>query len=144
MRYTAPSNYFNNDTTILAGTIYGEARGASDAEKEDVIRVILNRVKAKRGGTCIADVCLAPLQFSSWNYNDPNRVKILTAPQKDPKVFQKCLDLAKKAIKGLTADRVNGAINYYDKTLDNNPPYWAKAHAILTYKTDNFRYYKNC
>ena len=70
-------NISDNDLTIMAKTIWGEARGESQQGQEAVAWVIRNR--AQRGGwwgNSIREVCLKDQQFSCWNNNDQNRAKM--------------------------------------------------------------------
>lgn len=121
-----------NDLTVLAGTLYGEVRGCSDQERENVAQVILNRYHTG-WGLSIQKVCLAPWQFSCWNAKDVNREKILTAAQKDPKTWTEMLNIASSALSGTNPDRVNGADSYYAKSM-KKAPFWATAPAVKTFE----------
>ena len=116
------------EATILARTLYGEARGETVRGKEAVAAVILNRVhraKQKNGywwGNTVTAVCRKPWQFSCWNSNDPNRVKIeAVAPTN--KTFACCLRIARRAINGGLEDPTQGATHYHAKSAN---PAWAR------------------
>lgn len=119
---------------ILARTIYGEARGETVRGKEAVAAVIVNRVNRarQRGGYWWGDtlqaVCLKAWQFSCWNDNDPNRVKI-EAVGPDNRVFQSCIRIARRAANGALDDPTLGATHYHG--LNANPP-WARTKAPST------------
>jgi len=58
------------DAEMIAKTVWGEARGCSDAQKAAVVWCILNRVDSPRFGNSIESVITAPGQFfgySAWN-----------------------------------------------------------------------------
>lgn len=65
-----------HDLHILALTVWGEARGESKKGQQAVAEVILNRAKDSRWPNAVADVCRQRWQFSAWNPDDPNRVKM--------------------------------------------------------------------
>lgn len=66
------------DAAAMALTIYGEARGESDAGKIAVGSVILERVDHRDwDGKTIKEVCFKRKQFSCYNENDPNYGKLL-------------------------------------------------------------------
>lgn len=121
----------SNDLLALAGTLYGEIRGGTLAQKQNVAQVILNRHNSGRRPT-IRDVCLAPKQFSCWNGNDVNKAKILNADKLDPTNWTKCLAVAHDALVGKNVDRVDGALNYYSPSgmKDGVPPSWAKGATV--------------
>ena len=118
-------------TVLLARTLYGEARGEPVRGKEAVAAVILNRVRRSRDrggywwGDDIAQVCLKPWQFSCWNDDDPNRVKVENVGPRN-RVFQSCLRIARRAITGALDDPTHGATHYHGAAA--NPP-WARGRA---------------
>lgn len=67
----------------LARTIIGEARGQSLLDMLGVACVVRERVRRPGWwGRDWESVCKAPLQFSCWNDQDPNRAVILDAENK--------------------------------------------------------------
>ncbi len=110
----------------LARTLWGEARGEGVKGMEAVASVILNRASAGRFGDGVSGVCLAPLQFSCWNANDPNRPKLaaLTEAAGDA-AFRAALDVAGRALGGALADPTGGALHYHAASIA--PPKWARS-----------------
>lgn len=120
---------------ILARTIYGEARGEKIKGKEAVASVIMNRVKKARArggmywwGSTIKKVCLKPWQFSCWNKNDPNRLKILNVNKLDMN-FQTCLRISRRAVAGELKDQVDGSTHYHSKKVN---PLWSRGRMFTT------------
>lgn len=69
-----------SEIEILALTIYGESRGEPIQGQIAVGCVIRNRTEKRK--KTYKEICLAPLQFSCWNTNDPNRVILLEIGEK--------------------------------------------------------------
>jgi spore germination cell wall hydrolase CwlJ-like protein len=72
------------DDALAAITIWQEARGEPVAGKIAVGEVIRNRMR--RYNRTVAEVVLAPLQFSGFNTKDPNRVPSFLLDDSDPLV----------------------------------------------------------
>ena len=114
----------DSDTEILAKTIYGEARGEGLNGMEAVANVIINRAKRPRWwGKTVREVCLKPQQFSCWNADDPNRVKLDSDLSAEP-IFDVCRRIAVRALKGLLPDKTKGATHYHAVSVH---PRWAAA-----------------
>lgn len=130
-----------DDVLTLARTIFGEARGESNAGREAVAHVVINRVNSHRFKDSVSGVCLQPMQFSCFNPGDPNRPIILaeTINSVDA-VFQECVSAAKRVIAGAVADNTGGATHYYAKTIA--PPSWTVG-ATFTVEIGVHRFYKN-
>ncbi len=142
------------ETDLLVGclTIWGEARGCSQAGREAVASAILNRCLARqwygRGVAghidhSIGAVCLKAMQFSCWNAGDPN-AKLLTNMRKDYKIairskdFRSCVKALIDTLDGYTRDRTNGATHYYaPKSVPE--PNWAKGKTFVS--VDDHRFY---
>ncbi len=127
-----------DQTTYLAKTIWGEARGEGNKGMQAVGNVILNRVS--RGGwygASVKDVVLKPYQFSCWNENDINRSKIENLSFND---LQKsgAYEIAQKLINGKLGDITNGATHYHAKNI---VPYWASSMS-KTAEIGNHIFYK--
>lgn len=113
------------DIEIMARTIWGEARGESYEGKVAIGWVIRNRASKSpkyNWSSKISQVCLQKFQFSCWNKNDSNLVKIKSVTTSDP-TFKECLEIAKKVVAGELADISNGADHYYANYIRR--PYWA-------------------
>ena len=108
---------------LLALCIWREARGELYITKQAVGYSIRNRVLnpgwwGKDWGT----VVLQPYQYSSFNANDPNSHKM---PYPDDQAWGDSLKVADEVMNNPQADLTHGAVNYFDCSLDTNPPRWA-------------------
>lgn len=117
-----------SDLEIISRTIWGENRGGRETGMANVASVILNRAKSgiTWWGKDIRSVCLCPWQFSCWNFNDPNRTKVLSVTQSDPE-YSAALAVGMEAIAGTLPDSVNGATSYYARSM-KIPPKWSIGH----------------
>ena len=102
-------------------TLIGEARNQPIEGIIGVGFVIDNRMRASNKS--YKDICLAPLQFSCWNSNDPNYglitnllSKLDTGEQIYEHHYRQCIAVADCIINGDFIDNVHGAKNYV--TLD--------------------------
>ena len=59
------------ETDMVAKTVWGEARGCSDIQKEAVAWCVLNRVDDDRFPDCIADVITQPNEFFGYSESNP-------------------------------------------------------------------------
>ena len=120
------------DSEVMFLTIVGEARGEPVEGQIAVANVIVNRSR-KRQQT-IKDICLAPKQFSCWNFGDPNRAKIdklafriLQGEYNFPEYTQ-----IQWVVEGIIGhklkDNVKGRDHYMTTSLFNSDkrPSWAK------------------
>ena len=117
----------NADLEIAARTVWGEARGEPRAAREAVAWVIRNRVEAEFGqfknDISAADACLRPWQFSCWNENDPNRVRLQEARWTDAGLLG-CLAAVATAFSATKDnDPTQGAKHYHAEGIN---PGWAK------------------
>jgi len=109
---------------LLALCVWREARGEPVPAKLGVAWSIKNRVSRPTWwGKDWASVILKPFQYSSFNPNDPNAVKWPGALDTS---WQACLDVAGQVFGDATPDPTAGSTHYFDKSLDGNPPTWAK------------------
>ncbi len=123
MKFTA------KDVEIMARTIYGEARGESPLGKKAVGHVLINR--ARRGGwfgKTVSQCALYPQQFSCWNQNDPNRVKMQGVDLGDP-LYRECMLAALEAMGDPDNDPTHGSHHYH---THNVSPKWSKGHSYLS------------
>lgn len=121
----------HNDSTVLWSlsaeqivslTIFGEGRGEPLEGKAAIGCVIRNRVRTSYRGDTYHEVCLAPLQFSCWNTNDPNRPLLLRLAQQiaegrgaeitDP-VWRETAYVARGIVTDQILDRVGSARHYH-------------------------------
>lgn len=116
MAVPQPTFQNSNDIDTLGRTIYGEARGETDVEKDGVASVVMNRFHNGMFGSTVASVCRMQNQFSCWNKNDPNYRIITTAQPSNPN-FAHCLQIAREAISGQIPDNTFGATYYHDTSI---------------------------
>lgn len=72
---------------------------------------------------------------------DPNLTKY---PDLFAEPWERCLNIAEIVYAGqIEVDPVRGATHYFDKSLDSNPPFWAKnGKMIHTTDVGDFHFYK--
>ena len=121
-----------SDVDVMARTIYGEARGQSFQGQVAVAFVIKTRSDERRKS--ITEICLAPMQFSCWNRNDPNR-KIVEFVGMDTPRFMTAYGIACLVITGQLVNPAPGANHYHTVSAPDNmpwPPNWAKQMKTIT------------
>jgi N-acetylmuramoyl-L-alanine amidase len=125
------------DVWDLARTLWGEARGSTQADRIAVAWVARNRLSrpgwwSRHPGDDVPDdtiqaVVREPMQFSCWNAADPNRVGIdalaLPAAAGDPvdglyralaaPAFRACLAAAIAVLDGAEPDPTEGSCHYH-------------------------------
>lgn len=135
----------SGDIDILARTLWGEARGESQAGMEACAWTIRNRVFDGKNnswwGEGYAGVCQKPWQFSCWNANDPNSPYLRGAKPIPAGEYKKAHAVAMAVVKGSVPDPTNGATHYYATTMPK-PPAWA-AKAKQTLKLGHHVFFKN-
>ena len=133
-----------SDRTILALTLYGEARGEPIEGQIAVACVIRNRVTDTRWPDDYRGVCLQPKQFSCWNDGDPTQAAVIRAAQQamtsqfDPGMLQ-CVWIAQGIMDGFAGDVTRGSTNYHADSIPT--PSWA-APMILTVKKGHHVFYR--
>lgn len=110
------------DKQIAALTVYMEASGEAEAGQIAVLNVLVNRLKTKRWGYTLAEVCLKPYQFSCWNTKDPNRIRVARLPE-DSALLQRIENLVGRALANDLPDNTGGALFYLAPALCD--PKWA-------------------
>lgn len=116
----------NDDLDVLARTILGESEAWNRLDAEAIACVILNRAEYPNWPRKISEVCLQPWQFSCWNQNDPQRVRIIQAEASSNRWFAACIDIAKRALNGEIKDITKGSTHYYATYVKK--PKWARGH----------------
>ena len=133
------------DIAVLARTLWGEARGESQAGLEAVAWTIRNRVfdgrKNSWWGEGYAGVCQKPWQFSCWNANDPNSPYLKGAKPIPAGEYKRALAAALAVVNGSIPDPTNGATHYYATTMPK-PPVWVKG-AKQTLKLGRHVFFKD-
>lgn len=102
-----------HERTILAKTLWGEARGEGQAGQQAVACVILNRARRKYRGDSVSAVCRWPSQFSCWNANDPNRALLDRLDPAADAAYATALAVADLALTGRLDDPTRGALHYH-------------------------------
>lgn len=111
---------------VLARTIYGEARGESLQGQVEVAWCIRNRVEQPCWwGDSYETVCLKPWQFSAWNANDPNRVRLERLTY-DNTPAQRALFVALGVTLGDLPSRLDGRPTHYYAPGVIGKPAWAR------------------
>lgn len=127
----ADSTTISRDQTVLAKTLWGEARGEGKAGMRAVAAVVLNRLRVRyRGCDSVAAVCLDPKQFSCWNGDDVNlplMQRLGATPDLD---YQNALDIAAQAMAGQVPDPTLNSKHYVATTLPAAAmPTWLRGKA---------------
>ena len=113
-----------DDLSVMARTVFGEARGEPQEGRLAVAHVILNRVRARGWwGAGVSEVCLKRWQFSCWNPGDPNRPRLFHI-ELDDRDLLGCVRACVEALSG-AADPTGGATHYHAANLAT-PPRWAR------------------
>lgn len=119
-----------NRLYMLALCVYREARGESPLGKALVAQTVLNRARdaKKRWPRSVVGVVLAPLQFSSFNKNDPN---VTVFPQDGDTAWVECVSAADRVL--TMAQPLSSANHYLTKSLFMSPnrPKWADPTKVV-------------
>lgn len=132
------------DTAIAAMTIYCEDSSGTHEERVLVAWTIFNRLRARRFAKTVAGVCLKRAQFSEWDGDKVNNANLMRAAEvsDDDPVMRDCVAAFNEAA-AASVDPTEGATHYYDKSRDSDPPTWSLPPAVLSFTTDNFRFFRN-
>ena len=113
---------------VLAGTLWGEARGDGVVGMTAVASVIMNRARSPGWwGRDSRSVCLSPKQFSCWNGDDPNRPKILAVIEQPDADYRSAERIATEALAGRLEDTTAGATHYVMTSIAGRTG-WARDH----------------
>ena len=63
--------FTDSETDMITKTVWGEARGCSDIQKEAVVWCVLNRVDDERFPNSIAEVITQPNEFFGYSESNP-------------------------------------------------------------------------
>lgn len=148
-----------NEVDILVGalTVYGEARGCTQAGRTAIAHTLLNRAKARKwwgagvkpyADHSLAAVCLKPYQYSCWNHSDPNYALLvkLQGAYREAIRDRHCRAALKAlidALDGYAADVTNGATHYLTIKLHltEAAPVWAKRQDFI--EVGAHRFFRN-
>lgn len=113
------------EQAVIAKTLWGEARGEPPEGMQAVASVIERRRQLGwRKAKSAAQVCLTPFQFSCWNKDDPNRVRMDAVARQPDAAYERALVLAGHILDGDLDENAEGATHYYALSL-RKPPFWA-------------------
>ncbi len=128
-------NFSFSDLITMALTVWAEARGESVSGQTAVAWVIKNRWLnprwwSRHPGDAITDdtitaVCKEPYQFSCWNPNDPNRVKLTDIKTQQRADFKAILTICRMVLEGEYSDPTNCADHYCTSKIVNHVK-WTK------------------
>lgn len=104
--------------------LYGEARNQPAIGALAVLCVAYNR--SAQSGKTLRDVILQPLQFSSFNMNDPNRGLLLDAWQKEPASWARADAICELYEEKAVSDPTKGATHYYNPNVVS--PAWGRGN----------------
>lgn len=135
---------FSKEATVLALTIWGEARSHGPEGMRAVGHVILNRMHNKRNfGDTIQEVAWKRKAFSCWNPSDPNRqaMREIAKLPKDGLEYKRWEQAKKIAVKliagGYNDDPTKGSLFYHTDYVE---PYWAKDVKPVAQVANHFFY----
>lgn len=126
MKELTPWNYY--EISLLALTIWREARGESHDAKIAVAHTVKNRVENPSWwGKEYISVLTKKWQYSSMT--DPKDTQLTNWPQANDHVFEECLAVASLVIGGVYNSPLKGIDSYFDDSLQGDArPKWAKEH----------------
>ena len=121
------------DIQDMALTIMYEARSESYVGQSAVGHVMKNRLEYDKSCTTIGEVVTEPYQFSVYNENDLNRVKIINhklnphkMSDRDSKEYAIAWKIAHDILTGLSKDPTDGATMYLNPKTVTKIPEWFK------------------
>ena len=123
-----------SDFALAVMTIWQEARGEPQAGRVAVGEVIRHRMKQK--GKTVAEIVLAPYQFSGYNTKDPNRTPAFLLDDTDP-IVREC---AIAWLDSASTDITEGATLYLNPDIVDPLPEWA-VKATKTVKIGRHQFY---
>lgn len=136
----------DRDVLFVGTTAFCEASGEGPEGIRAVVWSIINRHRAGRwySAATLAACCVVASAYSSWNTGDANRRRALETPLANG-VMALCLDEARAAIAGETADPTDGATHYFAPRSVATTPAWALASsgAVQTAQIGNHVFFRN-
>jgi spore germination cell wall hydrolase CwlJ-like protein len=125
------------DDTLVACTLWGEARGETPEGRIAVAEVIRNRMAQhyQSDGT-VAGTLMKPHQFSCWSTRDPSRRLMVMLDTEDALVLD-CFEAWERALAG--SNLVRGALLYANLAVTGGvPPDWGIVHRVATIGNHSF------
>jgi N-acetylmuramoyl-L-alanine amidase len=129
-----------DEVDVLTRTVYGEARGESEAGQAAVAWVIRNRAAKGRSylGRTIKEVCLKPRQFSCWDIDDSNRNLLLNI-NTNSDTYKNIRQIVEQVLNGTRTDDTQGSIHYHAKRVQ---PSWTNGKSPVV-TIGNHLFYNN-
>ncbi|MBI4919253.1 cell wall hydrolase, partial [archaeon] len=118
-------NFDQDDVTLLARLIFGEARGESREVKNSIAYSVLNRTgNHKWWGHTLKEVILKPSQYTCFSQEDQNYNKIIDPLNNEtPSVWRECVEVSHFVLSNPKNDTSNGATHYHILSVN---PTWAE------------------
>ena len=114
---------YETDLTILALTVWREARGENYQARLGVAMSVLNRVeRPKWWGKNVWDVCTKKWQYSSLTA--PGDPQLVLWPTGTDKSWLECVEITREALAGKFQHPFPGADSYHDISISSLN--WAK------------------
>lgn len=134
----SPDIAYSVNMTMLALTVWREARGENYLAKLAVAYSILTRVAEPRWwGTDLLSVIGKPLQYSSMTHaGDPNLIQY---PKSADPFWEDCVKAAVVALSKTVPNPAPEADSYFDTSIP--PPVWAKEQDFIA-AVGAFRFFK--
>lgn len=129
---TAETISKQDDVSVIAYTIYAEARGEGQRGMHLVASVIYNRSIER--GISAKDVCLQKSQFSCWNGVSSPSVSIKA--EQDLKAWKFAINISND-IQSKTFKPSTTANHYYNPSIAN-PSWGSKMKDVIVYKRHKF------
>lgn len=122
-----------SDLQIMALTVWGEARGETDAGKSAVAWVIRNRADHPRWwGRDLRGVCLKSHQFSCWNKEDPNYKHLINPATRSLGSFIHIQEICEEVLSAdKSLDMTLNSDHYCTMDIAHRV-YWAKGRQSVT------------
>lgn len=119
----------DNETTLLARMLFGEARNCTKDEQIAIAYTALNRASdnKKWNGRTVKEALLVPFQYSCFNPKDVNLVKLKNPLRYDSRSFAHCLILAEEVLARKYPDPTHGATHYHTRAIQ---PSWSTNGAM--------------
>ena len=129
------------DLDIMSRTVWGEARSEDFAGMLAVAQVIRNRTRTKWARGTLADVCLAPAQFSCWNANDLNR-PLLDTVTLDDDAYLVAYGICCLVVAGEWDDPTGRATHYHNKNMSPYPNWASSPQMVRTVEIGRHVFYR--
>jgi N-acetylmuramoyl-L-alanine amidase len=125
---------YNRQVRVLALNIYHEARGESRLGRQMVAEVTMNRVASPNYPN---DICRVVYQRSQFSWTTTRR----NHTPRDMVEWELALEMSRRIISGRYTPRSNGATHFYNPSLVNVRPDWARRYTRIA-RVGNHVFYR--